>query len=110
MADAASRSLAKMPGGDRCEHRQYGYVPADRHLATRRRAMGVPGSPGEHALQERFGTQARAAAFYQNQMLDHLNAEMCAFIARQEMVFRSEEHTSELQSRGHLVCRLLLEN
>src|SRR5437870_7502132 len=25
-----------------------------------------------------------------------------------EMV-RSEEHTSELQSRGHLVCRLLLE-
>src|SRR5207253_5604689 len=23
-------------------------------------------------------------------------------------VFRSEEHTSELQSRGHLVCRLLL--
>src|SRR5439155_23859819 len=27
-------------------------------------------------------------------------------IVRQE---RSEEHTSELQSRGHLVCRLLLE-
>src|SRR5207253_8509926 len=24
-------------------------------------------------------------------------------------VTRSEEHTSELQSRGHLVCRLLLE-
>src|SRR5690625_7026856 len=23
--------------------------------------------------------------------------------------FRSEEHTSELQSRGHIVCRLLLE-
>src|SRR5690625_7001660 len=33
--------------------------------------------------------------------------------ARGEMVTltvsRSEEHTSELQSRGHLVCRLLLE-
>src|SRR5207253_9223395 len=26
----------------------------------------------------------------------------------QEGAFRSEEHTSELQSRGHLVCRLLL--
>src|SRR5690625_6769961 len=26
-----------------------------------------------------------------------------------ENVLRSEEHTSELQSRGHLVCRLLLE-
>src|SRR5690625_6740556 len=25
------------------------------------------------------------------------------------IVKRSEEHTSELQSRGHLVCRLLLE-
>src|SRR5690625_5969762 len=25
------------------------------------------------------------------------------------MFSRSEEHTSELQSRGHLVCRLLLE-
>src|SRR5437870_8518322 len=27
----------------------------------------------------------------------------------QETKWRSEEHTSELQSRGHLVCRLLLE-
>src|SRR5207253_7901501 len=26
-----------------------------------------------------------------------------------EALSRSEEHTSELQSRGHLVCRLLLE-
>src|SRR5207253_9078935 len=26
-----------------------------------------------------------------------------------EICERSEEHTSELQSRGHLVCRLLLE-
>src|SRR5437870_9812888 len=25
------------------------------------------------------------------------------------VITRSEEHTSELQSRGHLVCRLLLE-
>src|SRR5437870_10046696 len=25
------------------------------------------------------------------------------------LLVRSEEHTSELQSRGHLVCRLLLE-
>src|SRR5690625_6189642 len=27
----------------------------------------------------------------------------------QKRIMRSEEHTSELQSRGHLVCRLLLE-
>src|SRR5437870_11543370 len=28
---------------------------------------------------------------------------------RAKFKWRSEEHTSELQSRGHLVCRLLLE-
>src|SRR5690625_1222776 len=30
------------------------------------------------------------------------------FATRPYSRFRSEEHTSELQSRGHLVCRLLL--
>src|SRR5690625_6181293 len=30
-------------------------------------------------------------------------------IRTEMMLARSEEHTSELQSRGHLVCRLLLE-
>src|SRR5207253_6244036 len=32
-----------------------------------------------------------------------------AFGRRVALEIRSEEHTSELQSRGHLVCRLLLE-
>src|SRR5690625_7072589 len=31
-------------------------------------------------------------------------------VGKQKLLKRSEEHTSELQSRGHLVCRLLLEN
>src|SRR5215510_6057603 len=30
-------------------------------------------------------------------------------VGRSRSLRRSEEHTSELQSRGHLVCRLLLE-
>src|SRR5439155_25737353 len=30
-------------------------------------------------------------------------------VDRLDNIARSEEHTSELQSRGHLVCRLLLE-
>src|SRR5690554_7237437 len=30
-------------------------------------------------------------------------------ILKKELFLRSEEHTSELQSRPHLVCRLLLE-
>src|SRR5690625_6585611 len=36
------------------------------------------------------------------------NAQICAMNMFQKY-YRSEEHTSELQSRGHLVCRLLLE-
>src|SRR5207253_3519364 len=35
--------------------------------------------------------------------------ERCAFLHLNTEEERSEEHTSELQSRGHLVCRLLLE-
>src|SRR5690625_6831969 len=31
-------------------------------------------------------------------------------LTAKRIAHRSEEHTSELQSRGHLVCRLLLEN
>src|SRR5207253_10837481 len=40
----------------------------------------------------------------------HLKGIQCAVRSRQESgkLIRSEEHTSELQSRGHLVCRLLL--
>src|SRR5437660_892754 len=33
----------------------------------------------------------------------------CAQFSQKSGLQRSEEHTSELQSRGHLVCRLLLE-
>src|SRR5690625_2388815 len=37
------------------------------------------------------------------------NGQVVAFFDYKWQVGRSEEHTSELQSRGHLVCRLLLE-
>src|SRR5690625_7089155 len=52
-------------------------------------------------LEERGLIEAYSA------ILDHkkFNFDITAFI----FVERSEEHTSELQSRGHLVCRLLLE-
>ncbi|HEX3975698.1 MAG TPA: pyridoxamine 5'-phosphate oxidase family protein [Solirubrobacteraceae bacterium] len=48
-----------------------------------------PGSTGEHALQDRYGTFKRAAAFYDKQMLDHVNPLMREYLARQEMVFIS---------------------
>src|SRR5690625_5350946 len=39
----------------------------------------------------------------------NLDGEQSAYDALILEGIRSEEHTSELQSRGHLVCRLLLE-
>lgn len=49
----------------------------------------LPGSCGEHVLQERYATTQRARTFYDRQVLDHLNTRMREFIARQEMVFVS---------------------
>jgi predicted pyridoxine 5'-phosphate oxidase superfamily flavin-nucleotide-binding protein len=49
----------------------------------------MPGSRGEHDLQERYGNRKRAEGFYKNQMLEYLNPQMRTFIARQEMFFLS---------------------
>ena len=49
----------------------------------------LPGSRGEHDLQERYGTRSRAEAFYNKQVLRYLNPPMRTFIARQEMFFLS---------------------
>src|SRR5690625_6070229 len=38
-----------------------------------------------------------------------LNSQLLNVYCLKRQHSRSEEHTSELQSRGHLVCRLLLE-
>jgi predicted pyridoxine 5'-phosphate oxidase superfamily flavin-nucleotide-binding protein len=59
---------------------------------THRHATGPaidhrPGSRGEHALQEQYGTTERAHSFYQRQVLPYLNARMRQFISRQEMCF-----------------------
>src|SRR5206468_12204610 len=51
--------------------------------------------------------QARAAAGLQQHDQDHGQAG--DDVDRQQEMVRSEEHTSELQSRSDLVCRLLLE-
>src|SRR5207253_8051478 len=49
--------------------------------------------------------------FFDLMRRDNDGATAVEVIVEQRIVelFRSEEHTSELQSRGHLVCRLLLE-
>src|SRR5207253_8725528 len=42
-------------------------------------------------------------------LLDHERRVLEPLVIEEHPIARSEEHTSELQSRGHLVCRLLLE-
>lgn len=49
----------------------------------------LPGSRGEHGLQRLHGTERRARAFYDHQVLDRLNDRMREFIAAQELVFVS---------------------
>src|SRR5690625_7099175 len=58
-----------------------------------KRVLGEWVDPGK----ERFGLQWPG------------KADCMKTIQQPSIATRSEEHTSELQSRGHLVCRLLLE-
>ncbi len=46
-----------------------------------------PGSDGEHALQDRLGTEDRAEKFYSEQVLDRLNDTMIEFVRRMDMAF-----------------------
>src|SRR3989442_8569459 len=76
-----------------------------------------------HALEQVCSRADPSAAVgvYSRDFLDHVNARdyrghegIAQSLALYQLLFRdgdlrSEEHTSELQSRPHLVCRLLLE-
>src|SRR3989442_5223936 len=58
-----------------------------------------------------FGTRVAALRLGEGPLFllaDHRPAPSCILIFQVDDL-RSEEHTSELQSRPHLVCRLLLE-
>src|SRR5690625_6824930 len=59
----------------------------------RARPPALPAGPRPAAAQRAMARQERSAPAWRPPGL----------------TLRSEEHTSELQSRGHLVCRLLLE-
>src|SRR5207253_10230652 len=54
------------------------------------------------------GMPARTLTMAHNLPQTLFSGRLCA-IVKVRAGIRSEEHTSELQSRGHLVCRLLLE-
>ena len=50
-------------------------------------SVALPGSDGEHELQEKHNTASRANAFYRHQVLGYLNPLMQAFVTKQEMMF-----------------------
>src|SRR5690625_6942241 len=79
------------------------------------RSIQVSVGGGEYAsgstIKDRV-TGTRALAAYAHEVAKNydvtiaLHTDHCT---KENLDSRSEEHTSELQSRGHLVCRLLLE-
>src|SRR5207253_11206918 len=71
----------------------------------RRRRRPNPAGREPLALHPRPGRRRRHLLWRQRSARPAANRAR----PRQEIHHRSEEHTSELQSRGHLVCRLLLE-
>src|SRR5690625_6243763 len=69
--------------------------------------LGSDGRPQKRRMGQwvlRLMPWLARAKFLRGTLLD-----VFGYQAERKMERRSEEHTSELQSRGHLVCRLLLE-
>src|SRR5690625_5895630 len=91
-SDVCSSDLSDSEG--KCERVTVGSLDVDELRASHgevglEQVVVEDGGPDEHC-QDRDGERAGEQ---NDQLSDHQ---------------RSEEHTSELQSRGHLVCRLLL--
>src|SRR3989442_9141887 len=70
------------------------YLAEDQELGRR---VAIKILDDRHAADEQFVERFRR------------EAKNAAGLSHPNIVSRSEEHTSELQSRPHLVCRLLLE-
>src|SRR5207253_8039932 len=85
--------------------------PLDLHSFPTRRSSDLVAEACPHALRApavRLGTAAVPTPSGKVRPHALPNTERIVAALRR-LLDRSEEHTSELQSRGHLVCRLLLE-
>src|SRR5439155_11552334 len=97
-------------------------VPRHLHSFPTRRSSDLYSAPGSTSARNTWRTSrrsARANTAFRSAASDMSGSSagdlVSVVIATYNMgrylpeAVRSEEHTSELQSRGHLVCRLLLE-
>src|SRR2546422_5774015 len=76
-------------------------------LGACRRGQKTPGERVELGVQYVVGRSFLDVGLRERALCDHSIAAL--EVRFDATVARSEEHTSELQSRLHLVCRLLLE-
>src|SRR5207253_6888051 len=92
--------VRRLSGGSSTELGSQGANPLRRFLPLGWRGITTPApmrpQPIRHHLPDR---RKRGVRWRQGS----------PFPSTEVLAKRSEEHTSELQSRGHLVCRLLLE-
>src|SRR5438876_6314509 len=89
---------------------RWGRGRCERHPDDRlKKRTGFGSHPGERKTQARCGWDVSSASTFRRHV-QLLKPQDTATIQK-EMAWsvRSEEHTSELQSPVHLVCRLLLE-
>src|SRR5947209_4408495 len=92
-------AILQAPGDDS----DYAGMPSLAGHEQKRRVVLVPRQFHGFAEDQRFDGLPLAVV-----KIEHLSKPECLFIASRRKK-RSEEHTSELQSRQYLVCRLLLE-
>src|SRR5207253_8109197 len=79
-------------------------------ICNRRAPAHAAGELGGHLLQRARQLHEFERLLHARQHLAGRTLNRLLILQGVRYVFlRSEEHTSELQSRGHLVCRLLLE-
>src|SRR5690554_7273184 len=109
--DRVQQQLANLPADQRQQtindlRRQIGYSEeAVRQLAEEDQRREEKWQKGKAYMAERRALENRLNGDQLEAALTDLRQEHFGFSAP---TIRSEEHTSELQSRPHLVCRLLL--
>src|SRR5215510_15274128 len=107
----ARERVSTPPGYDACVDAIFGLVTAVERTSGARGTIGI-GIPGAVTPSTGLVKNANSVWLIGKPLGRDLEARLGRPVRLENdanCFTRSEEHTSELQSRGHLVCRLLLE-